>query len=138
MSIQKKKAEAKRWLQSASSDLETAQLVNEHEKFSYCCFLCQQAAEKALKAVHFYYDHEPWGHSITKLIDELALINPQLHEDFQQFIYTAKYLDRLYISTRYPDGLPDITPEEAYTNEDAEIAFEKASTLVIYVQSLLN
>ena len=32
---------------------------------------------------------------------------------------SATILDRFYITTRYPNGLPDLTPEEAYLEEDA-------------------
>jgi HEPN domain-containing protein len=35
-------------------------------------------------------------------------------------------LDRFYIPTRYPNGLPDLTPAEAFTADDAEVCLEYA------------
>ena len=42
-----------------------------NEKFPHACFHAQQAGEKALKAVWYYADADPWGHSIRKLIEDL-------------------------------------------------------------------
>ena len=38
----------------------------------------------------------------------------------------AAYLDKYYIQTRYPNGLPDLTPGQSYFRSDAESAIERA------------
>ena len=45
---------------------------------------------------------------------------------------------RFYIPTRYPNGLPDITPEAAFFAEDAESAIRKAERLLETVRPLLS
>jgi len=60
--------EAKRWLDTANEDYETALYLLKGKKYSHSCFYCQQTGEKSLKALWFYMDLEPWGHSVTKLI----------------------------------------------------------------------
>jgi len=38
----------------------------------------------------------------------------------------GRILDRIYIPTRYPNGLPDIIPSEAYSETDADTAMKIA------------
>ncbi len=80
-------------------------------KFAQACFYAQQAAEKSLKAVDFFLDLDPWGHS-TKLIQNFPEEEQQF---FADVVGHAKALDKLYISTRYPDALAEFTPAEAFT-----------------------
>jgi hypothetical protein len=42
-----------------------------------------------------------------------------------------------YIPTRYPNGLPDLTPSEAYMEEDAEECIRHATESLAVVKSLL-
>jgi HEPN domain-containing protein len=56
--------EAQRWLSTAYEDYETAQYLLKGDKFAFSCFCCQQAGEKAIKAIWYYFDLEPWGHSV--------------------------------------------------------------------------
>ena len=42
----------------------------------------------------------------------------------------ARDLDKLYIPTRYPNGLPDITPSEAYSLLDAQNAIKAAKHII--------
>ncbi len=46
-------AEAKRWLRQAENDLEFARLGLREGFFSQACFLAQQSAEKAVKAIGY-------------------------------------------------------------------------------------
>ena len=40
------------------------------------------------------------------------------------------HLDKFYIPTRYPNGLPDLTPAQVYRLDDAMRAVEAARALV--------
>jgi len=46
-------------------------------------------------------------------------------------------LDRHYIPTRYPNGLPDITPEQAFLKEDAVISIQYSRNILDEVQTFL-
>ena len=70
MSDEKRKHEGLRWLSTARNDLEAATILKEHGKYSLACFHAQQAAEKAVKALFYSMEDEPWGHSIGKLLDQ--------------------------------------------------------------------
>ena len=46
------------WLRQADRDFEQA-MDSRHE---WACFAAQQAAEKAIKALHLHTGQEAWGH----------------------------------------------------------------------------
>lgn len=130
MSVDKNQHEADRWLRTAIDDLEAAVVMRDHGKFAHACFLAQQAAEKALKAACFLRDLDPWGHSVKKLLDVAG-------PEFAPFAETAMELDRYYVPTRYPNGLPDLIPAEAYGAADAVRAMSAAQTILATAQSLM-
>ena len=114
MSTEKNIREAHRWLKTAESDLEVAVILLDKHRYSHSCFHSQQAAEKAMKAVWYMLDADPWGHSIKRLVQELEHVDSQTMRHFEPVTKAAVLLDRFYIPTRYPNGLPDLTPEEAF------------------------
>ncbi|MGM0758482.1 MAG: HEPN domain-containing protein [Thermodesulfobacteriota bacterium] len=138
MSREKQKSEACRWFVTAKSDLETARLLSSHERFPHACFHAQQAAEKAVKAVWYALGADPWGHSIRKLIEELQDVDLKAFDFLKTSISPGMKLDRMYIPTRYPNGLPDITPDLAYDLEDAQSAMSASEALIRRVQEFLG
>jgi len=51
--MRQSRAEAERWLRQAENDFAFAELGAREGFFAQACFVCQQAAEKALKALHY-------------------------------------------------------------------------------------
>jgi HEPN domain-containing protein len=128
------KGEAARWLAQAEYDLRAAQSNADSKLYPYACFIAQQAAEKALKA--FLYgqgEREVMGHSVAALCKRAARFN----KVFSTLSQKSAKLDRLYIPTRYPNGLPDGTPSEAYDEEDSQSALEQAKEILDLVKKLL-
>ncbi|WP_155309873.1 HEPN domain-containing protein [Desulfosarcina ovata] len=50
----------------------------------------------------------------------------------------AVQLDRFYITTRYPNGLPELTPEEAYLEDDAKLCIENAEKIIQAVKAIIG
>jgi HEPN domain-containing protein len=138
MSIEKSLREALRWLKTAEDDLDAAIVLEENGKFPQSCFHCQQAGEKAIKAIWYSIDEDPWGHSIRKLIDDLQHVDLQLYERLTELKRPAMLLDRFYIPTRYPNGLPDMTPADAFVKEDAESCIEYAKMILKHAGSVVQ
>lgn len=138
MSMENNKREAERWVVTARDDLDTAVILKERGKFAHSCFHAQQAGEKAVKAVWYMADADPWGHSIKKLIDDLEQIDLDSFNVLKVLIRPGMILDRYYIPTRYPNGLPDLTPEMAFIDEDAQICLEYARLIVEKVETVLG
>jgi HEPN domain-containing protein len=138
MSTEKNIREAIRWLTTADDDIDSAVILKNNGKFAHSCFHAQQAGEKALKAVWYFADADPWGHSTKKLIEDLNFVDLKLYQKLESYIKMAMVLDRFYIPTRYPNGLPDITPDEAFSDEDADTCITYSKKIIDEVRSILN
>lgn len=121
--------EAKRWLAQARRDLDDAEFNTSGERFNVACFLCQQSAEKALKAFLYSCGEDPWGHSVAELAARAAAEDPA----FTDLVPEAALLDKYYIPTRYPNGLPGGIPSAAFGARDAAAALELARKVLEFV-----
>jgi HEPN domain-containing protein len=138
MSIDKNVYEAMRWLRTGEDDLDAATVLKKNGKFPHACFHAQQAGEKAVKAVWYRADADPWGHSVRKLIEDLENVDMNLYDRLKGLLRAGTILDRFYIPTRYPNGLPELTPGEAYLEEDAEQCIRQAAEILAAVKTLLR
>ena len=138
MSTEKNVYEALRWLRTAEGDLDAATLLGKNNKFPHACFFAQQAGEKALKAVWYYADADPWGHSIRKLIEDLENVDLDLYDRVKGLLRPGTILDRFYIPTRYPNGLVEGTPHKAFTRSQAERAMKAAEAVLEAVRKALE
>jgi len=136
MSQSKARYEATRWLQTAREDFQAAQTLEKERLFSHACYMAQQCAEKAVKALWFYNDADPWGHSIQKLIMQFPKQN--FIPDSETWLENGALLDKYYIPTRYPNGLPDLTPGQSYTAKDARQAIKKAAFFLESIQEIFD
>ena len=123
-------AEGARWFRQAEQDLEDAGYNRQGGRYNLACFLCQQAAEKAVKAYLYKRGAEDvWGTSLIDLCEDAKI--------FEMFFDTikadARQLDKYYDITRYPGYLPSGIPSEAFDDIDAERAMELAGIVVNFV-----
>ncbi len=117
------KDRARDWLAQAQNDLLWGRSSLESGFFSQACFIAQQVAEKALKALAYYRGAElVRGHSVLLVCRELE-INGELEE-------AAQRLDQYYIPTRYPDAQPAGAPFRFFTVKQAEEALDLANLFV--------
>lgn len=127
MSEKKLLQQAERWYEQAVDDLGAAKALLTAKKYAQTCFYSQQAGEKSLKAVWYFLDLDPWGHSCAKLIQQL----PESEQaSFKEVVETALALDKLYIPTRYPDALAELTPAEAFTEKEAQSAIASSQKIL--------
>lgn len=136
MSQENYKNDSKRWLKQSEADISAAEGSLKNKNYECACFQAQQAAEKALKSLYFNYSADPWGHSVVKLINDFP--EKKVKEEITGLLNKARELDKLYIPTRYPNGLPELTPSEAYTEEEAGKAIESSKAIIEKVKSILN
>ena len=106
--------------------------------FAQACFYSQQSGEKAIKALWYLIDADPWGHSIQKLIAEFP--EKTSLPKWEVWIERGALLDKFYTlrATRYPNGLPDLTPGQVYTREDAQRGLAAARALVAPCQEWIG
>jgi HEPN domain-containing protein len=127
--------EARRWLRQAEEDLDAAEkAASILEKHYLACFLAQQAAEKALKAI--FYARGALvvrGHSVAELCTAAEPFDVEIGAARRRL---AK-LDRYYIPTRYPNGLSGGHPFEAFDARDSADAVALARETITLVRARL-
>ena len=108
------KGEAMRWLNQAEEEFKDAAYLAKAGRYYISLFLCQQSAEKALKAFIYLKEEEPiFSHSVAVLLRLASSIDPEFDS-----IKNARRLDDYYIPTRYPNGLPGEIPARYYDDPD--------------------
>jgi HEPN domain-containing protein len=129
------RSEAARWLEQAQNDLAFAEHGLALGFFAQTCFLAQQVAEKAAKALHYAGGARVvMGHSVDGLLEALEADAP----DVAELRNGAKELDQHYLPARYPNSLPGNVPFRAYTAEQARRALGHARSIVGFARRTLD
>ncbi len=119
------------WLRQAYRDLEQAESSQQAGRHEWACFAAQQAAEKAVKALHLHLGQEAWGPVVARLLQELpatVTVPPMLIEQ-------GRVLDNFYIPSRYPNSHPEGAPFEHYGPLQSEEAVQYARAILEFVRS---
>jgi HEPN domain-containing protein len=121
------RAEAERWLTAAREDLAYSRHAASGGHHAPACFYAQQAAEKAVKALHYLRGARVViGHNVRALIQQLEPRERAL----DRLLDAARELDLLYVPTRYPNGLDAGTPGDAFSAAQSTRALELAVRFV--------
>ena len=112
--------EARRWLQYAREDLETAETLLTHTLvFRQICWLTQQAVEKMFKAALFALQvNFPRAHDLD-LLRNLLPASWQVKEQFSDLAEMTEWA----VESRYPGNWPEAI------ESDAEKALEQAKQI---------
>ena len=117
------------WFVQAERDLEQARSSQGEGRHEWACFAAQQAAEKAVKALHLARGQEAWGHVVARLLAELPLeVDPDLIEK-------GKVLDNFYVPTRYANSHPEGAPFEHYGMIQSREAILHAGEILEFVRA---
>lgn len=125
---------SKDWFRQAERDLENAKYELEGGFYEWACFLSQQAAEKALKAVYQKLGAEAFGHSVFGLASRL----PERFKPSEDLLDKARELDKAYIPTRYPNSIPEGAPFEVYTEGEARRLISYAEEILKLCKDILS
>ena len=120
---------AKDWFAQAERDLEQALSSQREDRHEWACFAAQQAAEKAVKALHLAHRQEAWGHVVARLLRELPVpVEAQL-------VQKGQVLDNFYVATRYANGHPEGAPFEHYGPLQSGEAIRYAGEILEFVRA---
>ena len=108
------------WINSAKSDLDTAELLIRESRYVHGLFFCHLTIEKALKAhvTKETGDIPPKTHNLVYLLDLTSL---EFEEDFEDLL---GILMKYQLEGRYPDHNPVIPAKERvfeYLNKTKEM-----------------
>lgn len=100
--------------------------------------MAQQAAEKALKAVYLARG-EPveWIHSCLVLLQGDPARRLTGIPELKALSDAVKELDKAYIPSRYPNGVPHGIPSDFFTQADSERCLAHARSVVEQCSRLL-
>ncbi len=131
-------AEAMRWFWQAERDLQAAGNLGDSGDYHWACFVAQQAAEKAVQAVHAARGEDVGRvHSVMVLIQGDRQAGVQEITELKHLGEIARGLDRMYIPTRYPNGVPFGIPADFFGRKDAEDCWRRAQEILEAVRRLL-
>jgi HEPN domain-containing protein len=117
------------WLAQAQRDFEHAQEARRSGHHEWACFAAQQAAEKAVKALHLHHGQEAYGHVVARLLGQLPTpVPPDLLEK-------ARVLDTFYMAPRYPNMHPEGPPLEHYGALQSDEAVRYAGEILAFVRA---
>ena len=123
---------ARDWLAQAKRDLEQARDCRDAGRHEWACFAAQQAAEKAVAAVHVAGGATPAHHSIARLLKETPGAAPA------DLIDKACVLDNFYVATRYPSAHPEGSPLEHFGHIQTDEAIGFAEEIVTFAHQAVG
>lgn len=120
---------SEQWVERAQYDLDTADAMFKAGRFLYVLFCCQQAIEKALKAVIVRKTGElpPRIHNLLRLAEVAGI------ESGQKQTHLLTRLSSYYIQSRYPEEI-----REASAMITQELAREVLGTTEQTVKCVLS
>jgi len=120
------------WLKEAEAELGAARDLLASQHYSWCCFTCQQAAEKALKGALEKLAALAFGHNLNDLRKEVEkhVVVPRNTTE------ACARLNRFYIPTRYPNAFPSGAPVEQFFEADAQQALQDAEEVLSFVRAI--
>ena len=115
--------EIKIWRNKANKDLAVAEKLFESGDYTYCSFWCQQAAEKALKALLL----QKTGTLI--MTHDLVLLSKKVKAP-SDIVKFCKELAPVYMESRYPD----VEDFREYTKEESKIDLKNSKEILKWVE----
>ena len=120
------------WIEQAKYDLEPARAMLQAGRYLYVVFCCQQAVEKALKALIVARSGEtpPRLHHLARLAERAGLSLDETKTE--QFTRLTSY----YIPARYPGEMP--APSAAADEALAEETLQATEGIVEWLLNLMT
>lgn len=119
---------ARDWFAQAERDLEQVEASRRDGRHEWACFAAQQAAEKAVEALHLHGGRDVWGHVVARLLEELP-------ERPSELVEKARVLDNFYVPTRYANGHAGGAPFEHYGPLQSEQAIACAREILEFARA---
>lgn len=129
---------ARAFLKKAESELKLAKIAINHGNYAESCYLSQQAAEKACKALLILFGKEIYEHVISGYVNEV--ISEYLLDELKEVPKLLLELEEHWLKSRYPLKKfgKIFDPLEYYTREIAEEAYKKAEKVVRKIKEFLK
>ena len=127
-------AHVQEWLDISREDYDAAKVMFENRKYLYSVFMCQQAVEKAIKALYQYRFTEvpPRKHDLVRLADEAGVLGEC--SDEQKVLLST--LTEFYIEARYPGDRAKLSTR--CDRDFARTILDDTREMVVWLESQLK
>ena len=122
------------WLNEARAELRAGHALLTGQHWSWCCFTCQQAAAKALKAVCEHFRAPQFGPNMNLLLQAVETF-VAVTESLRM---ACTRLNRYYIPTRYPDAFDRGAPADQFFTADAHQAIADAEEVLGFATGIIR
>jgi HEPN domain-containing protein len=125
---------AEDWLKQAHRDLAAARDSANAGYHEWAAFQAQQCAEKAAKALVQSLHGSVRGHSVTDILSHL----PASAQAPPTVLDSARELDKIYVTARYPNGFAAGAPGDYFTEKSSRQLIEQASHVLEFCRSKIH
>jgi HEPN domain-containing protein len=122
------------WLKQAERDLAAALHSTSAGDHEWAAFQAQQCAEKAVKALVQALHGEVRGHAITEIFRQL----PASVAVPATLLDSARELDKVYVTARYPNGFASGAPADYFTERTSRELFTHAKQVLEFCRSQIS
>ena len=124
----------KKWLEIATDDLDTAEVMLKSGKYMYVSFMCQQAIEKLCKGIYVYtFNKEaPFTHNINVILRDIEKVTNS--NDYKKYETLFATLTSFYIIGRYDVYKQKISKD--LDNESSKELLNKSKEAFVWLKSL--
>jgi HEPN domain-containing protein len=122
------------WLKQAEDDLEAAKDSASSGHHEWVAFQAQQCAEKAAKALVQSLHGAVRGHSITEILSQL----PTSVGVGQSLLDSARELDKVYVTSRYPNGFASGRPADYFSEKSSQELMSHAQIVLEFCRSKIH
>lgn len=122
---------AEDWLGQAERDIQFAATAASTGHHEWAAFIAQQGAEKAVKALVQSLRGSVRGHSITEILRNL----PPSVVVGQELLQCEQALDRVYVTSRYPNGFASGRPADYFNGTESRDLLDYARRIFEFCRS---
>ena len=122
------------WLKQANKDLDAARDSAQMGHHEWAAFQAQQCAEKAAKALVQFLHGAVRGHSVTDILSRL----PAAHQPAPELLDSARELDKIYVTARYPNGFAAGAPADYFTENSSQQLIQHATHVLEFCRSKIH
>lgn len=122
------------WLKQAERDLQVAQTDAAAGYHEWAAFAAQQGAAKAVKALVQSLHGAVRGHSVSEILRPL----PAHTEVPEPILNGARELDKIYLTSRYPNGFASGSPSDYFTEQSSRQLISYGRSILEFCRSKIH
>ncbi|MBI1982789.1 MAG: HEPN domain-containing protein [Acidobacteria bacterium] len=122
------------WLKQAERDLAAAEVSATAGHHNWAAFQAQQTAEKAVKALVQHLHGSVRGHAVKEILGQL----PTSVNVPASLLRAAQELDKIYLTSRYPNAFNSGTPSEYFDEENSRGLIGYAREILEFCRSQIH